>query len=293
MNLHHLKVFLAVAESGSISGGAERLHISQPAVTREVRELEARLGITLFDRQPRGVTLTEGGLRLHRYAQRIFALEQAAEADLRSFAGLDDGELRLGASATLGSYLLPDLIASFHTRHPEIRVDLQVSNTREITQALADERITLGFVEGGFDRTTHAFQLLERDRLLPVCSPTHALADRGRLAAAELAGQALYLREEGSGTRASIEQAYAQQGLEVRARMAIASTEALKRLVRDGQGIAWLSQRVIDDDLAAGRLVALEVEDLRIERELHLLWHPTRTLSPAPAAFLAAILDKK
>ncbi|BCD86069.1 LysR family transcriptional regulator [Pseudomonas solani] len=293
MNLHHLKVFLAVAESGSISGGAERLHISQPAVTREVRELEARLGITLFDRQPRGVTLTEGGLRLHRYAQRIFALEQAAEADLRSFAGLDDGELRLGASATLGSYLLPDLIASFHARHPEIRVDLQVSNTREITQALADEHIALGFVEGDFDRTTHAFQLLERDRLLPVCSSTHALADRGRLAAAELAGQALYLREEGSGTRASIEQAYAQQGLEVRACMAIASTEALKRLVRDGQGIAWLSQRVIDDDLAAGRLVALEVEDLRIERELHLLWHPTRTLSPAPAAFLTAILDKK
>ncbi|CAN7194316.1 LysR family transcriptional regulator [Pseudomonas solani] len=293
MNLHHLKVFLAVAESGSISGGAERLHISQPAVTREVRELEARLGITLFDRQPRGVTLTEGGLRLHRYAQRIFALEQAAEADLRSFAGLDDGELRLGASATLGSYLLPDLIARFHARHPEIRVDLQVSNTREITQALADERIALGFVEGDFDRTTHAFRLLERDRLLPVCSPTHALAGQGRLAATELASQALYLREEGSGTRASIEQAYAHQGLEVRARMAIASTEALKRLVRDGQGIAWLSQRVIDDDLAAGRLVALEVEDLRIERELHLLWHPTRTLSPAPAAFLAAILDKK
>src|SRR5690606_5723447 len=132
MNLHHLKVFLAVAEAGSISSGAESLHISQPAVTREIRELEASLGLPLFDRHPRGVKPTEGGRRLLQFAERIFALEQAAERDLRDLAGLGHGELILGASATLGAYWLPPLLNRFRERHPGVFVGLQMSNTREV-----------------------------------------------------------------------------------------------------------------------------------------------------------------
>ncbi len=286
MNLHHLKVFLAVAEAGSISAGAERLHISQPAVTREIRDLEASLDLRLFDRLPRGVQLTEGGLRLFDYAQRIFSLERAAERDLRDFAQLEQGELHLGASATLGAYLLPPLLTRFRAVHPHIFVSLEVSNTDVVTRQLDEGRISLGFVEGPFAKSDYAHHLLARDALLPVVSPHHPLAGNTALEAESLQNYPLYMREPGSGARVSIEQAYQAHGLEPRAGMAIGSTEALKRLLADGQGIAWLSQRVVERELASGELRRLPVQDLHIERELHVLWRLGASLSPAPAAFL-------
>lgn len=286
MNLHHLKVFLAVAQAGSISAGAQRLHISQPAVTREIRELEASLGLPLFDRHPRGVRPTEGGQRLLQFAERIFALEQAAERDLRGFANLGQGELQLGASATLGAYLLPPLLNYFRRRHPQVFVDLRVSNTREVTQQLDDGSIALGFVEGPFPTAGHAHHLLARDRLLPVVGPAHPLAGKRQLHMAELQQHELYMREPGSGARASIEQAYREHGLEARAALVGGGTEPLKRLIAGGHGIAWLSQLVIEDELADGRLLCLDVCDLKIERDLHVLWRRDSQLSPAPAAFL-------
>ena len=287
MNLHHLKVFLAVAEAGSISAGAEQLHISQPAVTREIRDLEASLGLQLFERRPRGVQLTEGGERLRHYAQRIFALEQAAERDLHNFAQVESGELHLGASATLGTYLLPTLIRQFRQQYPQIRINLGVSNTHQVTQQLDDGQISLGFVEGAFVREQYAHHLLARDALLPVVSPQHPLARAKQLNAADLQAYPLYLREPGSGTRHSIEQAYKSHGLEIEPHVAIASTEALKALLEDACGIAWLSERSISVELTSGRLQHLSVADLKIERELYALWRPDSTLSPASARFLS------
>lgn len=289
MNLHHLKVFLAVAQAGSVSRGAETLHISQPAVTREIRDLEASLGLALFDRHPRGVTPTEGGQRLLQFAERIFALEQAAERDLRDLAGLGHGELSLGASATLGAYWLPPLLNSFRERHPGVFVSLQMSNTREVLQQLDDALISLGFVEGPFPAEDYAHHLLARDQLLPVVGPAHPLAGRQSLRLAELQAHELYLREPGSGARASIEQAYRTRGMEAHAAMIGGGTEPLKRLIAGGRGIAWLSQLVVEEELADGRLVQLDVRDLQIERELHVLWRPGSRLNPAPAAFLQMI----
>ncbi|WP_043311008.1 LysR family transcriptional regulator [Pseudomonas sp. ML96] len=286
MNLHHLKVFLAVARAGSISRGAEALHISQPAVTREIRELESNLGLALFDRHPRGIEPTEGGQRLLQFAERIFALEQAAERDLRDLADLAQGELLLGASATLGAYWLPPLLNRFRAEHPGIFISLQVSNTREVLQQLDDALISLGLVEGPFPAGDYAHHLLARDQLLPVVGPAHPLAGRRGLSVADLQAHDLYMREPGSGARLSIEQAYAAHGLQARASVAINGTETLKRLIAGGNGIAWLSQLVVEDELRDGRLVRLDVHDLQIERDLHLLWRHDRRLSPAPAAFL-------
>ncbi|NMY42026.1 LysR family transcriptional regulator [Pseudomonas sp. WS 5013] len=289
MNLHHLKVFLAVAEAGSISAGAQRLHISQPAVTREIRDLEASLGLPLFDRHPRGVKPTEGGQRLLQFAERIFALEQAAERDLRDLAGLGHGELALGASATLGAYWLPPLLNRFRAEHPGVFISLQVSNTREVLQQLDDALISLGFVEGPFPAEDYAHHLLARDRLLPVVGPAHPLAGRQGLYMAELQTHELYLREAGSGARTSIEQAYRKHGLDARAAMIGGGTEPLKRLIAGGRGIAWLSQLVVEEELADGRLVQLDVRDLQIERDLHVLWRQGSRLNPAPDAFLQMI----
>ncbi|UVE18146.1 LysR family transcriptional regulator [Pseudomonas sp. LS44] len=291
MNLHHLKVFLAVAETGSISAGGQRLFISQPAVTREIRELERQIGLPLFDRQPRGVTLTEAGRRLRHYAERIFSLEQAAEQELRSFAALEDGELNLSASATLGSYVLPPLLRRFRQHWPQIAIHLEVSNTAAVTASLDAARCALGFVEGRFDTERYEHRLLALDALLPVVGVQHPLAGRPRLVAADLGGFPLYLREPGSGTRASVERTFEQLGLALDARLSVGNTEALKQLLDDQQGIAWLSGQAIGRELTEGRLAVLDVQELRVERELHAVWRSGSSLSPSANALLELAND--
>src|ERR1700745_3721074 len=140
MNLRHLSVFHGIAKAGSVNAAARLLHTSQPAVSRELRTLEDRLGVPLFDRLPRGMRLTEAGQVLLSYAERIFGLEAAAERALRELAALAGGELAdlegaelaLGASNTLGTYLLPPLVAVFHSHYPKVRLNLEVGNTHEI-----------------------------------------------------------------------------------------------------------------------------------------------------------------
>ena len=286
MNLHHLKVFLAIAQTGSISGGAARLFISQPAVTREIRELEGRLQLPLFDRQTRGVSLTEAGQRLLPYAERIFALEQAAERDLAEFASLSAGELRLCASATLGSYLLPGLIAEFRQQHPGLSISLQIGNTASSLRALDSGDCSLAFIEGPFARESFNHQWLGSDALLPVSSPRHPLASRSRLSATELAEAELFLREEGSGTRSTLEQVYQAHGLTPKVALALGNSVALKRSLQGGRGIAWISELAMEDELRSGELVRLAVDDLHIQRDLHALWRRERSLSPAAHALL-------
>jgi len=289
MNLHHLKVFLAIAQTGSISAGAARLFISQPAVTREIRELEARLRLPLFDRQSRGVTLTAAGQRLLPYAERIFALEQAAERDLQAFANLGCGELHLGASATLGSYLLPALIAAFHQQYPDLQLSLQIDNTAACLQQLEDNTITLAFIEGPFTPEQFNHRHLGTDALLPVASPKHPLAKQAAISPIELADAALLIREQGSGTRATLEQAYQALGLQPRIAMALGNSEALKRSLLAGQAVAWVSELAVQQELRNGQLCHLPVRDLQISRDLHAVWRREHSLSPAAVALLEQV----
>src|SRR5581483_3751464 len=148
MNLRHLAIFHAIARRGSVNAAAEHLHTSQPAVSRELRTLEERLGVVLFDRLPRGMRLTEAGQVLLDYADRIFTLDQAAERAMHELANLESGHLAIGASNTLGTYLLPALLAAFHTRYPGIELSLEVTNTEHVVEGVRGMRYALGFVEG-------------------------------------------------------------------------------------------------------------------------------------------------
>src|SRR5216684_3747145 len=143
MNLRHLSVFHGIAKAGSVNAAARLLHTSQPAVSRELRTLEERLGVLLFDRLPRGMRLTEAGQVLLNYAGRIFGLDEAAERAIRELADLEGGQLAIGASNTLGTYLLPAFIASFHTRYPKVSLNLEVGNTQEIVKGVLDSRFAL------------------------------------------------------------------------------------------------------------------------------------------------------
>lgn len=286
MNLRHLAVFHAVAQSGSISGGAARLFVSQPAVSRELGELERRLGLPLFDRLPRGVRLTEAGQLLFDYAKRIFALEEAAQSALEELAELRGGHLAIGASSTIGMYVLPAQVAEFHRRHPGINVSLDVGNTRGIEEDLLEHRIALGFIEGPAKLDEFEAQLFMHDEIVAVVAPNHPLAIRHDLAPKDLAEVQVVLREAGSGTRVIVEQALKVHGISLAETLAMGSTEAIKRAVIAGAGIAWLSRLCIADELAAGKLAILEIRGVQITRPLYAMWLKDTHLTPAANAFL-------
>ncbi|MBN3725020.1 LysR family transcriptional regulator [Burkholderia sp. Ac-20379] len=288
MNFTHLLAFYEVARAGSVSAGAERLRVSQPAVTREIRELEARLGIVLFDRLPRGVALTEAGRVLFDHAARIFALADAAQAELHEMAGLGAGQLKLGASNTLGVYWAPDLVSRFHAQFPRVAVELAVANTEQVEAGLRALRFALGFVEGPFDAAVFDARPIGADEIAVVAAANHPLAGK-RLDPAVLADRAVILREPGSGTRAIVEEAYAKLGLPIVPRMSVGDTEAIKRMLLAQPALAYLSVLSVRDEIARGDLRIVQVDAPRIERALHMVWLKGRSLSPAVQALMALV----
>jgi DNA-binding transcriptional LysR family regulator len=291
MNFTHLYAFYEVARAGGISAGAERLRVSQPAVTREIRELEDRLGLALFDRLPRGVALTEAGRMLFDYAEKIFTLADAAQSQLKELAGLDAGHMRIGASATVGVYLVPDLLARFSAQHPRVSIDLTVTNTETVETGLRELKFTLGFVEGPFDDTILHACPIGRDEIAVTAAADHPLCGT-QIDPSHLADRAVIMREPGSGTRAIVEDAYAQRNLRIEPLMSVSDTEAIKRMLRANRSLAYLSVLSVKDELERGLLKTIEVADMHIERQLHMVWLKGRTLSPSGRALVDLVCTK-
>lgn len=287
MNLNHLAIFHAVAACSSVSGGAQRLHISQSAVSKQLGEFERALGVTLFDRLPRGVRLTDAGQLLLGYANRLFAIETEAERALVDLKQLARGRLTIGASRTIGSYLLPPLLAKFRERHPAVELTLLVENTHVIERKLIAGEIDIGFTEGLVSSELLDYEVFARDELVLIAAPKHPAVARAPLSPGDLAELPLLMHETGSGTRAVTERALADKKLQVRPAMTLASGTAIKLVAAAGGGLAFLSRHTASAELKSGRLVAVPVKNLRIERPLYLV----RLRHSAPGPTLKALLD--
>ncbi|HSW12547.1 MAG TPA: LysR family transcriptional regulator [Solimonas sp.] len=286
MNLNHLAIFQAVAASNSISRGAQRLHISQSAVSKQIGEFERALGVSLLDRLPRGVRTTEAGRLLLGYANRLFALEAEAEQALGDLQQLRRGRLAIGASRTIGGYMLPETLAAFRQHHPGVELSLQVENTQAIESKLLAGEIDIGFAEGVVSSEQLDYQVFAQDELVLIAAPRHPLAGRAPLSLAALAESPLLMHEVGSGTRAVTERALAAKNLRLRPAMTLASTEAIKHTVATGVALAFLSSQAIRTELRAQSLVVLPVKGLRILRPLYRVQLKSAWLSPALDAFL-------
>lgn len=286
MNLHHLSIFHSIAETGSISASAQRLHISQPALSHELKAFERRLGISLFERLPRGMRLTHAGEVLFEYSMRLFDIARTAESAMKEIAGANHGHLALGASNTIGTYVLPPLLALYRRANPGVRISLFVGNTEQVSQGVADMRFTLGFVEGPVHVGGLSSVQFRKDELLAVVSPDHPLAKKKRLSSSDLSQLPLLMREVGSGTRELIADALKANGVEMGAVMEFGNTEALKQAALHGGGVAWLPRISIQQELAGQTLVALPVSKLTIHRPLSIVRRPKAHTSPATEAFL-------
>ncbi|WP_102944972.1 LysR family transcriptional regulator [Stenotrophomonas sp. VV52] len=289
MNLHHLAIFHAIAETGSISAAALRVHVSQPALSRELKVFEARLGVVLFERQSRGMRMTEPGKVLHTYSTRLFAVADSAQAAMRDFADARAGQLSIGASNTIGTYVLPRYIAEFRKAFPQVGISLFVGNTEQVAQGVADLRFTVGFIEGPIrveGVTTKAFS---RDELIPVVGAEHPLATRKRAAPTDINGLPLLMREHGSGTRELIADLLQALGVQTGSIVEFGNTEALKQAAIHGGGIAWLPTISVTRDLEEGTLVRLPVKALALQRPLSIIRREGAWQAPAMEAFLEMV----
>ncbi len=289
LNRNQLALFRAVAEAGSFSRAAVAVHVSQPAISMQVGELEENLGLRLFERLPRGVRLTGAGADLLEYVRRIGRLEEEAERTLAEWKGLRRGRLAVGASQTIGVYLLPEILGEFRRRHPGVEIALEVANTESIQNRLRDRTLDVGLTEGALPEARPDLQatVFGEDELVAIAPPGHPLIEARKLSARRLCGEPLILREAGSGTREVFERALARRGLAPqRVTMVLGSTEAIKRAVAAGLGLAVVSRLALDLELSAARLAVLPVGDLPLRRPLHLLQAQGRPLTAASQAFI-------
>lgn len=289
MNIRHLAIFRAVADSGSISRAADRIHISQPAISKQLSEFEARQGVILFDRFPRGMRLTEAGRRLKGYADQIFLLESEAERALEALQGLHAGSLRIGASTTIGNYLLPEAFAAFHKRYPDVALDLEVGNTQLVQARVRSGELDIGFTEGLVDMPGLETDVFFTDKLIPVAAANHPLLNDGTVTVAQLCRQSMLVRESGSGTLAVMEAALARHGTSPRIAMALGSTEAIKRALAFADHVAVISWLAVRTELRSGALRRIPVDELDIERPLHQLHLRHRHRTPAVSTFLTLL----
>jgi DNA-binding transcriptional LysR family regulator len=287
MTLRQFEVFLAVARARSFRRGAETLHLSQPALSQHVRELEGALGARLFDRLGRTVHMTEAGRILEEHATRLFATLADARHAIADLQGLERGTLSIGASTTPGIYVLPGVLGAFRERHPAIEVTLQLGNSEQVQALVRAGELDLGVVgDDGASPTEASLAARIEDELVLVVGPTHAWARRRDIRPAELASQPLLLREPGSATRQVTERALARAGVPYRPGMMLPHTEAIKQSVLAGLGVAFVSVYAIQGEQATGSLRALRVRGLRIVRHFHLIHHARRRPSAAARAFM-------
>jgi DNA-binding transcriptional LysR family regulator len=289
MNRNHLALFHAVAQAGSISGGAATARVSQPAVSKQIAELEDALGVRLLERLPRGCRLTEAGQILADYAYRWRSLENDAARAIEEYRGLKRGRLAVGASLTIGGYLLPVVIAEFHSRFPDVELQLEIANTERIQRSLLEGTIELGLTEGPLESEELESTVFFQDELVAIAPVGHPLLKKGRVTVREIRREPFILREEGSGTRAVVERALRRHGLKIKPLLSLASPEAIKNAVVAGMGIAIVSRLIVALELRAGSLGIIPMKDLTIQRPLHLQRLQGRSQSPAQAKFLEVL----
>jgi DNA-binding transcriptional LysR family regulator len=291
MNLNHLAIFHAVAQAGSMTLGAERLDISQPAVSKQVQELERALGLHLFDRIGRRVHLSQAGEILADHARRVFALVQEAEEAMADVRAVGRGRLVIGASTTIGSYLLPAVVAEHWRRHPNVELLVEIENTEQVHRRLVGRELDVGLTEGCVEEEGLDAEVFHRDELVVIAAAGHPLAGIPRVPLGAVRQEPFLLREPGSGTRAVEERELARLKLPVRVAMALGSTEAIKRVVAEGVALAIVSRLAVREECAAGTLAVLPVAGLRIDRPLYLVRRKGRRDGPALQAFCGVLRE--
>ena len=290
MDTRQLAAFCTVVERRSFSQAAERLGVTQPAVSLQVRALEERLGQRLLDRSGRRVEPTEAGTRLYRNARRLLQLEEQLLEDVAAADGSGlTGTLAIGASTGPGAHLVPLLLCEFQRGHEELHVSLSIWDTHAVSERVAEREVELGVVGARRRHRSLAFEPLARDEIVLAVPPAHPAAG-GTLAADDLRDETLIVMQEGAGVRQVVEEELRRAGLKLRTlgpKLELGLQESVKSAVAAGYGVAFISRTAIEGELAAGTLAAARVAGIEPSRQLYVVRARGRPPSRAAEAFLA------
>ncbi len=284
ISLRQLRVFEAVARQLSYTRAAEELHLTQPAVSMQVRQLEDEIGLPLFEKLGRQICLTGAGTELHHYSRSINRSLQEMEEVMESLKGVSRGRLLVAVASTV-NYFAPRLLAGFHQRYPGISLKLDVTNREQLVRLLEANTVDMVLMGQPPEAVDVESEVFMDNPLVVVAPPEHLLVGEKGISLSRLAREIFVMREPGSGTRQAMERFFSKHRIVIRHGMQMTRNEAIKQAVRAGLGLSVVSQHTIELELATGKLAILDVVGFPVERPWHLVYRRGKRLSPAARAF--------
>ena len=290
MEDHKLKVFCTVAETKSFSKTSQIIHLTQPAVSLQIQALEELYETKLFDRSSSSINLTSAGEVLYNYSKNILAQYAELEKEIGKITGLIKGSLTIGASTTIGNYLLPSIVANFKKTHPKIKINILIGNTNRVLDLLNAGVVEFGLVEGETTRSKIKVEALLTDELVFILPAMHHLSKKKSISILEIMKEPFIIREEGSGTRQVIEKYLALHGIKVSDMhivLVLGGTEAIKEAVERGMGVSIISRWAARKELQFGTLKYITAKEDLILRDFSLVVPKNGVFSHAVDEFLS------
>lgn len=286
MNERKLRIFYEVAKTLNMTRVAEKLYVSQPSVSQVINELENELDVRLFDRIGRRIYLTEEGEVFFNYVRRILNIYDEAFKNLKEFKNFDKGKLSIGASTTIGIYMLPSIIMEFNKKYPGIEISLNIENTQNIVQLVLDNKMDFAFVEGPVYDNDIIVKKFWIDELVFITNSEHMWKNKETVNIYDIDKEKFIMREVGSGTRDIVEKEFSKNKINYNIFMELGNTEAIKKAVEAGLGISCISKRCIKNELEFGKLLYFKIDNLHIKRDLYLIHHRDKYISRLISTFI-------
>jgi DNA-binding transcriptional LysR family regulator len=291
VTVRQLQIFSSVARNLSFSRTSEELHLTQPAVSMQIKQLEDSAGLPLFERMGKKLYLTDAGREVQRCAQQVLGALKDAQAGLEAMKGTRGGKITIGVVST-AKYFAPKLLALFAQQHPAVELKLVVNNREAVIALLSENEVDLAVMGTPPRQLDTVAAPFAKHPLVVIAAPGHPLAQRKRIPLSALETETFLVREQGSGTRSAMERFFGERGIKLRVGMEMSSNETIKQAVMAGMGVSFISQHTIGLEVATGQLVILKVEGLPVVRQWYVVHRAEKRLLPAAEAFKAFMLQE-
>lgn len=291
MTLRHFRVFVTVCDSMNMTSAAESLYMSQSAVSQAIAELERYYDIRLFERLSRKLYLTPAGEKLLSYARHMIRMNAEIEKDMKALHR--HGSIRLGASVTVGAYVLPKLIAEFKQRNPETDIEVFEDNTEQVEKRLLSDKTDIGLVEGEAASPDIVSTPFMEDELVLVCGAGHRFSSLSIIPPNELETEDFIIREPGSGTRKTFEEVMTANQLSWKVAWTCNNADTIKAAVMAGLGVSVISKRAVEKEVQAGELLVKVIEGVRFERKFKIIYHKNKFLTIPMRGMIDLCLNKQ
>ena len=279
MNLYHLKTFYFTAKYKSLTKAAEFLCITQPAVTKQIKQLQSHYNLKFLDIIGKKVILTDAGLNLYTIAERIFDMESQAEEAIKDFQEYNKGKISILASESFGSYHIPYIIRDFKQTRPEISISIQTATNKDIIESISELKEDIGFISAPVQNPKISVHEILEDEIVLVASPNCKFTSTQELNLQDLEGREIIMHEQGSVIRKVVDAFLKKNKIDMCMKYEISNSEAIKKLVENNMGMAFLTKSIVHKEIKSGELIAIPVPDKNFRRKYYMIYHSEKYFS--------------